>query len=61
VHSSERQEFEAQEPVTIKKSELMESSEGTSIKSTDKNTIPVQAGQVGKIETIPAGRPTWED
>ena len=50
VHSSERQEFEAQEPVTIKKSELMESSEGTSIKSTDKNTIPVQAG-----------RPSWED
>jgi hypothetical protein len=36
----------------------MESSEDTSIESTDKNTIPVQAGQVGKIETIPvqAGR-----
>ena len=42
-----------QEPVTIKKFKLMESSEDTSIESTDTNTIPVQAGQVGKIETIP--------
>jgi len=36
--------------VAIKKSELMESSEDTSIESKDKNTIPVQAGQVRMIE-----------
>jgi len=39
-----------QEPVTIENSELLESSENTSIESTDKNTIPAQSSQVVKIE-----------
>ena len=39
-----------QGPVTYKNTESLQSSENTSIKSTDKNTIPAQAIQVVKTE-----------